>query len=81
MIDLHAHSTRSDGRLTPTELVDRAADAGVTTLALTDHDTVDSLTEARQAADAQCIAFINGVEISVTWQRRTLHMVGLAFDA
>jgi len=81
MIDLHAHSTRSDGRLTPTELVDRAAEAGVTTLALTDHDTVDGLTEARRAVDAQGIAFINGVEISVTWQGRTLHMVGLAFDA
>lgn len=81
MIDLHTHSTCSDGRLTPAELVARAADAGVTTLALTDHDTVDGLEEARRASDEQSITFINGVEISVTWQRRTLHIVGLAFDS
>lgn len=80
MIDLHAHSTCSDGRLTPTELVARAAGAGVTTLALTDHDTIDGLAAARTAADAQGMTFVNGAEISVTWQRRTLHIVGLAFD-
>jgi hypothetical protein len=80
MIDLHAHSTCSDGRLTPTELVARAAEAGVTRFALTDHDTVDGLAEARTAAEAQGMRFVNGVEISVSWQRRTLHVVGLAFD-
>ena len=80
VIDLHSHSTRSDGRLTPTELVSRAADAGVETLALTDHDTIDGLAEARTAASAHGLRLINGVEISVTWQRRTLHVVGLAFD-
>ncbi|ROO26837.1 phosphoesterase [Salinisphaera orenii MK-B5] len=80
MIDLHAHSTRSDGRLTPGTLVARAAEAGVTTFALTDHDTTDGLADARAAADAHGMCFVNGVEISVTWQRRTLHIVGLAFD-
>ena len=81
VIDLHAHSTCSDGRLTPAALVARAAEAGVTTFALTDHDTVDGLDEARTAAETHGMTFINGVEISVTWQRRTLHVVGLAFDS
>ncbi|MES1928242.1 protein trpH [Salinisphaera dokdonensis CL-ES53] len=81
MIDLHAHSTCSDGRLTPAELVARAAEAGVKTFALTDHDTIDGLAEARTAADTHGMRFINGVELSVTWQRRTLHVVGLAFDS
>lgn len=81
MIDLHCHSTASDGRLSPTDLVTRAAAFGVTTLALTDHDTVDGLSEAAQTAAGYGIDFVNGVEISVTWQRRTLHIVGLAFDA
>ena len=80
VIDLHAHSTRSDGRLTPGALVARAAEAGVTTFALTDHDTIDGLDEARTAANTHDITFIDGVEVSVTWQRRTLHVVGLAFD-
>lgn len=81
MIDLHCHSTASDGHLSPTELVTRAAAFGVSTLALTDHDTVSGLAEAAQAAAGHSIDFVNGVEISVTWQRRTLHIVGLAFDA
>lgn len=80
MIDLHTHSTRSDGRLTPSTIAARAAEAGVTTFALTDHDTTDGLAEARSAAEARGMLFVNGVEISVTWQRRTLHIVGLAFD-
>lgn len=81
MIDLHCHSTASDGRLTPSELVARAAAFGVTTLALTDHDTVDGLSAARRAAAEHGMTLINGVEISVSWQRRTLHIVSLAFDA
>jgi len=81
MIDLHCHSTASDGRLNPTDLVARAAAFGVTTLALTDHDTLDGLPEARHAAHEHGLTLINGVEISVSWQRRTLHIVGLAFDA
>lgn len=80
MIDLHSHSTASDGRLTPTALVARAAEAGVHTLALTDHDTIDGLAEARCAANAHGLLLVNGVEISVSWRRRTLHIVGLAFD-
>lgn len=80
-IDLHTHSTASDGRLTPTELVNAAADGGVQCLALTDHDTTAGLGAAQLAAEQRQIQFIPGVEISVTWQRRTLHIVGLAIDS
>ncbi len=77
MIDLHAHSTVSDGLLTPTELVQHAANSGVRVLALTDHDDIRGLAEARQAASKHNIHLINGVEISVSWKKRTLHIVGL----
>lgn len=80
MHDLHSHSTRSDGRLSPTELVARAHEQGVETLALTDHDTTDGLDEANAAATKAGIDLIAGVEISVTWQKRTLHIVGLAVE-
>lgn len=78
--DLHCHSSVSDGLLTPTELVERAAERGVKYLALTDHDDVDGLAEAAQAAARCGIKFINGVEISVTWRTHTLHIVGLQID-
>lgn len=79
-IDLHCHSSISDGVLTPAELVERAAQRGVETLALTDHDDIAGLAEARQIAEAKGIDFINGVEISVSWRGRTLHIVGLDID-
>lgn len=78
--DLHSHSTRSDGLLTPAELVVRAAQKGVTVLALTDHDEVGGLSEAQAAAGLEGIVLVNGVEISVTWNGHTLHVVGLHVD-
>lgn len=78
--DLHSHSTRSDGLLKPAELIARAAQRGVATLALTDHDEVSGLLEARAAAEQQGMTLINGVEISVTWNGHTLHVVGLRID-
>ena len=80
-IDLHCHSTVSDGLLTPTQLVERAATRGVSMLALTDHDDLGGLDEARCVANKKNIIFINGVEISVTWRNRTLHIVGLDVDS
>lgn len=77
MIDLHTHSNISDGLLTPSELVEHAANSGVRVLALTDHDDIGGLAQARQVAEQQGIRLINGVEISVTWKKRTLHIVGL----
>jgi 3',5'-nucleoside bisphosphate phosphatase len=76
-IDLHCHSTISDGLFSPTDLVAHAASRGVKVLALTDHDDVGGLQSAREAALLHNIKFINGVEISVTWKKRTLHIVGL----
>lgn len=78
--DLHTHTLRSDGTLTPTELVARAHANGVDMLALTDHDVTDGLTEAEAAARKCGLRLIPGVEISVTWQRQTIHIVGLCID-
>ncbi|QID17591.1 PHP domain-containing protein [Nitrogeniibacter mangrovi] len=78
--DLHAHSTCSDGLLTPTELVARAVANGVDLLALTDHDETGGLAEAQAAADAAGLAFVPGVEVSVTWAQETVHIVGLGID-
>ena len=80
-IDLHCHSTVSDGILSPQDLVAHASKSGVKILALTDHDDVGGLAAARQAATEHGIHFLNGVEISATWKKRTLHIVGLKFDA
>lgn len=79
-IDLHCHSTISDGMLAPEDLVAYAARQGVNVLALTDHDDIGGLKVARQVADEHGITFINGVEISVTWKKRTLHIVGLKIN-
>ncbi len=81
LFDLHCHSTVSDGLLSPPDLVAHAAKRGVKVLALTDHDDLGGLQAAREAALEHDIQFINGVEISVTWKRRTLHIVGLKVDA
>lgn len=79
-VDLHTHSTASDGKLTPEQLVALAAQEQVEILALTDHDTLAGLTQARQACDAASIRFINGCELSVAWGKIPLHMVALNFD-
>ena len=80
MIDLHCHSTVSDGMLSPTEVVRLAHQNGCTLLALTDHDHTGGIAEARAEADKLGLRFVNGVEISVTWRGRTIHVVGLDFD-
>jgi hypothetical protein len=75
--DLHSHTMKSDGTLTPTELVERAASQGVHVLALTDHDVTDGIPEAQTAADQCGVRLVPGVEVSVNWQGRTIHVVGL----
>ncbi|HVS25702.1 MAG TPA: 3',5'-nucleoside bisphosphate phosphatase [Burkholderiales bacterium] len=79
-IDLHSHSTVSDGLLTPEDLVKRAAMRDVKVLALTDHDDIGGLAAAREAALRFGVHLINGVEISATWNGQTLHVVGLDVD-
>lgn len=76
-IDLHSHSTMSDGVLTPQQLAQRAAANGATMWALTDHDELSGLEEAASEANRLGVQFIPGVEISVTWCGRTVHIVGL----
>ena len=78
--DLHCHSTISDGTLTPTAIVERAAARGVDVLALTDHDEIAGLEEARAAAAGAGLRFIDGTELSVSWRDLTLHIVGLGID-
>ncbi|HEB77363.1 MAG TPA: PHP domain-containing protein [Methylothermaceae bacterium] len=78
--DLHCHSTASDGALTPADLVRRAAAHGVRHLALTDHDTVSGIAEARQTAKHLNLNLIPGVEISVTWENKCFHILGLGID-
>ncbi|SFR49215.1 hypothetical protein SAMN05216203_0855 [Marinobacter daqiaonensis] len=79
-IDLHCHSTASDGALRPDELVERAAAKGVTHLALTDHDTLEGIAEAQQAARLAGISLISGIELSCVWRKNTIHIVGLDMD-
>jgi 3',5'-nucleoside bisphosphate phosphatase len=79
-IDLHTHSSCSDGALTPTELVAQAAAAGVEIMALTDHDTVAGLEEADQGAGIHGLRLVPGVEISASWRAQTIHVLGLWID-
>ncbi|MDN3698160.1 MULTISPECIES: RNase RNM [Vibrio] len=81
-IDLHSHTTASDGRFSPSELIDRALGFNIEVLAITDHDTLDGLPVAhRYIEDNQLpIQLINGIEISTVWQNKDIHIVGLNVD-
>lgn len=78
--DLHCHSSISDGTLSPQEIVIRAHQQGVNVLALTDHDTIAGLSQARTQAEHLGISLINGVEIFTSWENYSIHIVGLGFD-
>lgn len=95
MVDLHVHSTRSDGSFSPSELVDYAIEKKLTAFALTDHDTVDGLAEAafyvqnlkakyEKTGDCDALAtlpeIIPGIELSTEYQGRDIHIVGLYID-
>lgn len=79
-VDLHCHSRVSDGTLSPAELAARAKANGVDLWAMTDHDEVGGIAEARAAAAALGLPFVPGVEISITWSGQTVHIVGLRID-
>lgn len=78
--DLHCHSTASDGALSPTELIRRAHQKGVTVLALTDHDTTAGLEEASQAGRDLGLRLIAGIELSASYANQCLHIIGLNID-
>ncbi len=78
-IDLHCHSTASDGLFTPRQLVQRAHEHGVQVLALTDHDTVAGVGQAREAAAELDMHLVNGIELSCTWDGATIHILGYDF--
>lgn len=79
-IDLHVHSTKSDGSYTPAELVNYALEKGLAAFALTDHDTTDGLDEALAAANGKNIEVIPGIEFSSEYEGRDIHIVGLYID-
>lgn len=79
-IDLHVHSTRSDGSYTPTELVHYALEKGLSAFALTDHDTTDGIDEALSAAEGTGLTVIPGIEFSTEYEGRDIHIVGLYID-
>lgn len=78
--DLHCHSHFSDGQLSPAALLQLAQQNDITHLALTDHDTVNGLAQAQQAADQLNITLIKGLELSCSWNGQLLHVVGLGVD-
>lgn len=78
-VDLHAHSNCSDGSYTPADLVALAAKTGLAALALTDHETVAGVPEARAEAERQGIELLPGMEMTVDYEGRQLHVVALGF--
>jgi predicted metal-dependent phosphoesterase TrpH len=84
MIDLHTHSRASDGSLSPAELIRAAKERGLTAIALTDHDTVDGLDEAREEAARQGVEFIPGIEFDIGYEpvavNGEFHLLGLGID-
>lgn len=80
MIDLHLHTTASDGTLSPAQLVARAHAAGLTTISITDHDTVAAIAEVTELASAMSMRVIPGIEITAVDEGRDVHMLGYFFD-
>lgn len=77
MIDLHVHTTASDGQYSPTEIIEKAASKNITAMAITDHDTVAGLEEGKAAAEKAGITFIPGVELNINNHFGEFHLLGL----
>nr|WP_281351698.1 PHP domain-containing protein [Alkalicoccus luteus] len=77
--DLHCHSTCSDGMLSPEQLVHKQADAGVSVMSLTDHDTTEGLKQARTLCSERGITFINGIELSASFHGTSVDVLGYGF--
>lgn len=81
LIDLHIHSTFSDGSYTPEEIMQMAAQKGIVALAITDHDTIAGLDDAEKAAGKYRIEFMPGMEITAQYEGRKIHIISLGFDS
>jgi predicted metal-dependent phosphoesterase TrpH len=79
-VDLHAHTTASDGDHTPTQLVRKAKEVGLTALAITDHDTTDGVAEALEAGATYGIEIVPGIELSAEFEKGQCHILGLWID-
>ena len=79
-VDLHAHTTASDGTMTPDELVDLAAERELRAIAVTDHDTVDGISAAKRRAEARQVTLVPGVELSTTERGAEIHVLGYGLD-
>lgn len=80
MIDLHAHTTASDGEKTPTELIDMALEKNLEAIAITDHDTVDGIREAYEYSKDKDILFVPGIELEANVEKGQMHILGLFID-
>ena len=80
MIDLHVHTTASDGQYSPSQIIQMAAKMGINTIAITDHDTVSGLEEARIEAEKLGINFVPGIEMNINGSRGEFHLLGLGLE-
>lgn len=78
IVDLHCHTSASDGALSPTQLIARAAERGVNILSITDHDTLAAYREITELPAS--LTLVPGIELSCQWQKRGIHIVGLNVD-
>ena len=77
MIDLHVHTTASDGQYTPAQIIQKAADKNIKVIAITDHDTTAGLAEAKQAGEQLGVTVVGGIEINITFPTGEFHLLGL----
>lgn len=80
MIDLHTHSSASDGNLSPSNLISYATEKNVSVLALCDHDTIQGIQEAKEEAQKKDITFISGIELNIQWPTGEFHLLGLGLQ-
>ena len=79
MIDLHVHTTASDGQYSPTQIIEMASEKNIGTIAITDHDTIAGLEEGAAAAKTHKITFVPGVELNISYPTGEFHLLGLGF--
>ena len=77
MIDLHVHTTASDGQYTPSQIISKAAEKNIKVIAITDHDTTAGLNEAREAGKKLGLTVVGGIEINITFPSGEFHLLGL----